>query len=514
MNSISHTSRSSSAARRIRLTALAVVLGAAGLAYAATPASVPSAKIEIKRDAAVVDRTKSEPSSYAPVVKRVAPSVVKITTETRARRAARNGPGQEFPGFDNPMFREFFGGRMPEMPRTPQGGLGSGVIISADGYIATNNHVIQGADRVTVALDDGRELSAKVVGRDPQTDIAVIKVDATGLPAITFADSGKTEVGDRAIAIGNPFGIGETVTTGIISAKGRRPGLGLAYEDFIQTDAAINPGNSGGALVDLDGRLIGINTAILSRSGGFQGVGLAVPSNLVAHVADSLVKRGKVVRGFLGVTAQDITPGLAESLRVPARAGALVADVQPGSPAEKAGLASGDIITAVDGQKVEDANRLTFAVGAIAPGTEVELRILRDGKESTLKATTAERPRSARAGRFEEDPADTMLPGGDEGVLTGVAVGDIDRDARRAMNLPSRLSGALVTEVDPESAAARAGVRPGDVILEINRQPVADAEEAVRLSREAEGRKTLLKLWSRGSTVFVVVDESDEAPAN
>ncbi|MBM3874207.1 MAG: DegQ family serine endoprotease [Verrucomicrobia bacterium] len=512
MNSVSQPSRSSPAARRLRLAALALLLGGAGLAYAATPAS--ASKIEIKRDAAAVDRSKAEPSSYAPVVKRVAPSVVKITTETRASRVARTGPGQEFPGFDNPMFREFFGGRMPEMPRTPQGGLGSGVIISADGYIATNNHVVQGADRVTVALDDGRELSAKVVGRDPQTDIAVIKVEATGLPAITFADSGKTEVGDRAIAIGNPFGIGETVTTGIISAKGRRPGLGLAYEDFIQTDAAINPGNSGGALIDLDGRLIGINTAILSRSGGFQGVGLAVPSNLVANVADSLVKRGKVVRGFLGVTAQDITPGLAESLRVPAKAGALVADVQPGSPAEKAGLASGDIIVAVDGQKVEDANRLTFAVGAIAPGTEVELRILRDGKESTLKATTAERPRSARAGRFEEDPSDQTMPGGDEGVLTGVAVGDIDRDARRAMNLPPRLNGAMVTEVDPESAAARAGLRSGDVILEINRRPVADAEEVVRLSREAEGRKTLLKLWSRGSTVFVVVDETDEAPAN
>ena len=512
MNTLSHTSRSSSAARRVRLAALAFLVGGAGFAFAAAPAA--SAKIEIKRDAAVVDRTKSEPSSYSPMVKRVAPSVVKITTETRTRRVSRMGPGQEFPGFDNPMFRQFFGGRIPEMPAPPQGGLGSGVIISADGYIATNNHVIQGADRVTVTLDDGRELSAKVVGRDPQTDIAVIKVEATSLPAITFADSGKTEVGDRAIAIGNPFGIGETVTTGIISAKGRRPGLGLAYEDFIQTDAAINPGNSGGPLVDLGGRLIGINTAILSRSGGFQGVGLAVPSNLVAHVADSLVKRGKVVRGFLGVTAQDITPSLAEGLGVAPRAGALVADVQPGSPAEKAGLASGDIITAVDGQKVEDANRLTFAVGAIPPGTAVELQILRDGKASTLKATTAERPRTNRPGRFEDDSAEGLVHEGDEGVLTGVAVGDIDRDGRRAMNLPSRITGAVVTDVDPESAAARAGLRAGDVILEINRSPVASAEDAVRLSKEAEGRKTLLKLWSRGSTVFVVVDETEDAPAN
>src|SRR5437868_6493992 len=225
---------------------------------------------------------------------------------------------------------------MPQMEQPPQSGLGSGVIISADGYIATNNHVVQGADEVVVSLDDRRELKAKVVGRDPQTDIAVIKVDAQDLPAITFADSSKIEVGDRVLAIGNPFGIGETVTTGIVSAKGRSIGI-LAdvegYEDFIQTDAAINPGNSGGALVDVDGRLVGINTAILSRSGGFQGVGTAVPANLVSQVTESLVKTGKVVRGYLGVGVQNITPSLADSLSLKSRQGALVSEVVPNAPA-------------------------------------------------------------------------------------------------------------------------------------------------------------------------------------
>lgn len=473
---------------------------------AAPSTSDSNAKVEVKRDSQPVNRGQLEPASYSSVVKRVSPSVVKITTETKARRVGISD--SDGAGFDNPLFRQFFGGRIPEMQQPPQSGLGSGVIISNDGYIATNNHVVQGADSLLVTLNDGRELKAKVVGRDPQTDIAVIKVDAKDLPAVTLADSSQIEVGDRVLALGNPFGIGETVTTGIVSAKGRRPGLGLAYEDFIQTDAAINPGNSGGALVDIEGRLIGINTAILSRSGGFQGVGLAVPSNLVGHVADSLVKRGKVVRGYLGVGAQDITPALADSLGLTSRAGALVADVQPDSPASKAGLASGDVITAVNGQKVEDANRLTFTVGAIAPGTKVSLDVLRDGKTKELTLVTGERPKNGRPGS-RNGSSDEFANANDEGVLNGVAVGDIDAESRRTMNVPARVKGALITNVDPSSAAARAGLRAGDVILEINRQPVASAEEAVDLSIRAEGKKTLVKLWSRGNTVFVVVDETE-----
>jgi serine protease Do len=479
------------------------VLALAG-AFAAGAQSSASSKpaVAIQRDAQPVHRGQMELASFSGVVKKVAPSVVKITTSTKAKRVAAQG-------FDNPAFREFFGGRLPQMDQPPQAGLGSGVIISSDGYIVTNNHVIQGADEVLVTLADDRELKAKVVGRDPQTDIAVIKVDAKNLPAVTFADSAGIEVGDRVLALGNPFGIGETVTTGIVSAKGRRPGLGLEYEDFVQTDAAINPGNSGGALVDVQGRLIGINTAILSRSGGFQGVGLAVPANLVSQVVDGLVKNGKVVRGYLGVRTQNLTPALAETLDLETRKGALVAEVEPKGPAAKAGLKNGDVIVSLNGEAVEDSHRLSFAVGAIAPGTKLDLEIIRDGKAQTLRATAAARPTFRNGNAVPGDDDDLQANTADEGVLNGVAVDDLDTRTRRQLNLPAQLVGAIITSVDPESAAARAGLRPGDVILEINRQPVASAEDAVELSAKAENKKTLVRVWSRGTKAFVVVDETE-----
>ena len=469
--------------------------------------SSPNAEVAIKRDAQPVNRGQLESASFSTVVKRVSPSVVKITTETKARRMSRGDREM----LENPMLREFFGGRMPEMPEArPQSGVGSGVIISADGYIATNNHVVDGADTVTVALTDGREFTARVVGRDPQTDLAVIKVDTKDLPAVTFADTSKIEVGDRVLAIGNPFGIGETVTSGIISAKGRRVGI-LAdvqgYEDFIQTDAAINPGNSGGALVDVDGRLIGINTAILSRSGGFQGVGLAVPANLVSQVTESLVKNGKVVRGYLGLNIQSVTPALAESFNLKENRGALVADVVDNGPADKAGVKEGDVVTAINGQPVIDANSLTMAVSTIAPGTKVSLDVLRDGKKEQITAKTGERP-NARQGRLSDKRSSHQE---DEGVLNGVAVNDLDAATRTQLNLPARLKGAVITSVEPDSAAAKAGLREGDVILELNKQPVTSAEEAVDLSAQAESKKTLLRLWSRGGTIFVVVDETESA---
>ena len=487
--------------------AAACVVALAGAFAAGAQSSKPEAKpaVDLQRDSREVNRGPLESGSFSSIVKRVAPGVVKITTSTKAKRVAGAAPVLP-PGFDNPMFRQFFGGRGPQVEVPPQNGLGSGVIISTDGYVVTNNHVIQGADEVLVSLDDGRELTAKVIGRDPQTDIAVVKVDATDLPAVTFADSSRIEVGDRVLAIGNPFGIGETVTTGIVSAKGRRAGLGLDYEDFVQTDAAINPGNSGGALIDVDGRLIGINTAILSRSGGFQGVGLAVPSNLVSQVVDGLVRHGKVVRGFLGVGAQDVTASLADSLGLKDRRGALVADVQPGGPAAKAGLRNGDVITRVNGEVIDDANRLTFTVGAIPPGSKVELEVVRDGETRNLTATTAERTAAALRGEPGKGPE--ALARNDEGVLNGVTVDDLNPQVRAKLNLPARLKGALITEVEPGSASAKAGLRPGDVILEINRQPVTSAREAVELSEKAEAKKTLLRLFSRGTTLFVVVDET------
>jgi serine protease Do len=483
-------------------------LGAVALLAAVYGAADANPALSLKQDTQPVNRGQLEQASFAGVVKRVAPSVVKITVQTKARDVSLSDQGIDL---DNPFFRQFFGGRTPHMRTEPETGLGSGVIISSDGYIATNNHVVANADHVTVTLADGRELTAKVVGRDPLTDVAVVRVEARDLPAVTFADTTKIEVGDRVLAIGNPFGIGETVTSGIVSALGRRVGIlsdVRGYEDFIQTDAAINPGNSGGALVDVDGRLIGLNTAILSRSGGSQGVGLAVPADLVKSVATSLVKNGKVVRGYLGVSVQDITPALADSFGLKSRQGALIAQVEPNSPASRAGLKEGDVITGVNGASVTDSNKLTFDVSGYAPGTKVNLDVLRDGKSEQLAATTGTRPPRLGGQASEVAPATD-----DQGVLNGVAVDDLTPESRREMNLPAQVHGAVITEVAPDSASARAGLSAGDVIIEINRQPVNSAQEAIDLSAKAENKKTLIKLWSHGSTIFVVVDEtgSDKA---
>ena len=494
-----------SISRFSRAAKVASVLALAG-AFAATYAAEKSeATISLKRDDHTVQRGQADRVSYTDVVSRVSPSVVKITVQAKARPV--DFRQEEGPGFNDPMFRQFFGNRIPEMRQEPMNGLGSGVIISADGYVVTNNHVVDGADSVTVSLADGRELPAKVVGRDPLTDIAVIKIDAKDLPAITFADSSKILTGDRVLAIGNPFGIGETVTSGIISATGRRVGIlndVHGYEDFIQTDAAINPGNSGGALVDVDGRLVGINTAILSRSGGFQGVGLAVPANMVGQVADSLVKTGKVVRGYLGVNIQNITPALVDSFNLKTRNGALVAEVTADSPAARSGIKEGDVITSVNGQPVTDSNNLALTVSGVAPGAKLSFEILRDGKVVSIEATAGERPGS---GHGATDP---LASGDDVGVLNGVAVDDLSPEARQQFNLPARLHGAIITSVAPDSAAARAGISAGDVILEINRHRVESAQDAVQLSEKAESKKTLLRLWSRGSILFVVVDETGQ----
>jgi serine protease Do len=465
--------------------------------------------VAVHRDPEPVKRGPLEQSSFSDVVKRVSPSVVKIVTETKAKHMAINGNG--FP-FGDPMFRQFFGGNVPEVRQEPVSGLGSGVIISSDGYIVTNNHVVDGADTLKVNLSDGREFTAKVVGRDPQTDVAVIKVDAKDLPAVTFADSDKVEVGDRVLAIGNPFGIGETVTSGIISGKGRRVGI-LAevegYENFLQTDAAINPGNSGGALVDVQGRLVGMNSAILSRSGGFQGVGFAVPANMVSHVADSLVAHGKVVRSYLGVHIQNLTPSLVDSFKLKNTHGALVSDVEPGAPAAKAGLKAGDVITKIDGKPLEDANALTLAVTSMAPGTKVTLEVQRDGDTKEITATTTQRPGS------KKDSEELLSDNNDDtGVLNGVGVADLDNETREQLNVPSRTKGAVITSVDPDSPSARAGLRQGDVILEINKKPVHSAQDAIDLTSKTETKKTLVKVWSHGNTIFVVVDESNSAKDN
>src|SRR3989441_3364563 len=344
-------------------------------------------------------------ASFAPMVKKVAPAVVKVFTTTRMHNTSFNGAPNGAPDGMDDMLRRFFGdqfeGRSPRrnlnMPR--QTGIGSGVIVTKDGYILTNNHVVDGADEVKVALSDGREFTAKVIGRDPKSDVAVIKVDAKDLPAVPMADSDKVEVGDVVLAVGNPFGIGQTVTTGIVSATGRGGAIGLDYEDFIQTDAAINPGNSGGPLVDSEGRLVGINTAILSRSGGNQGIGFAIPANLARDVMEGLVKDGHVTRGYLGVLIQDVTPALAKEFKLKDSGGALVGEVTPDSPAEKAGLKTGDIITEFDGKKVTDSRHLKLEVARVQPGHTATVKVLRDGSPKTLEVAVREMPGTERLAR-------------------------------------------------------------------------------------------------------------------
>jgi serine protease Do len=489
----------------------AIVLAGSALAFSGKPkAELKTVALNLPVDERPVARDLGGRNSFAPVVKKVAPGVVKVFTTTKVHNTAFNGrPGMGAPQGMDDFLRRFFGdefdSRGPRrnfnVPR--QQGIGSGVIVTKEGYILTNNHVVDGADEVKVALQDGREFTAKVIGRDPKSDVAVIKIDAKDLPTVPMADSEKVEVGDVVLAVGNPFGIGQTVTTGIVSATGRAGAVGLDYEDFIQTDAAINPGNSGGALVDAEGRLIGINTAILSRSGGNQGIGFAIPVNLARDVMESLVKDGRVTRGYLGVMIQDLNPALAKQFDLKDSEGALVGDVTPKSPAEKAGLKSGDIIVEFNGKKVTDSRHLKLEVARIKPGESVSVKVLRNGSNKTIEVTVRETP-----GTQELSKGDDRNDSEDTGTLNGVSVSDIDGRARQQFDIPNQVRGVVITDVAPDSAAAEAGLKPGDVILEINRHAVKSADEAVRLTEKTDNKTTLLRVWRDGGSRFVVVDES------
>jgi serine protease Do len=444
-----------------------------------------------------IDRT-ARGASFAPVIKRIAPCVVNVFSTS----TVRTQPFELHQFFNDPTFRRFFGDNFDPRERHSQThktqGLGSGVIVSEDGYILTNNHVIDGADKdgVEVALADGKEkYPARIVGTDPQTDVAVLKIEAKKLTPITFADSDKLEVGDVVLAIGNPFGVGQSVSMGIISALGRGFGIlgAQGYEDFIQTDAPINPGNSGGALVDTEGRLIGINQSIVSGSGANAGVGFAVPINLARTIMDRLVTDGKIARGYLGVNIQSVTPKLAKEFKLPDENGALVGEVRPDTPAANAGLENGDAIVEFNGKKVSDSRHLRLMVAQTPPKTKATLKIIRDGKSKTVTATLGTLPDDLASG-----PRDEVDEHGETKVdaLDGVEVADLDNRTRRQHDIPSEVSGALVTRVDPDSAAAEAELREGDVILEINRQPVRNADDAVRLSEKVKGERLLLRVWS------------------
>jgi serine protease Do len=500
----------------IALAAL-LVLSATLRVAAAKSTNNPPAKITVEERS--VNRDVRAPISFAPVIKRVAPSVVTIySSMTIHEKGDRN------PFSDDPLLRRFFGDQFGQsQPRDHKAqGLGSGVIVSPDGYILTANHVVEGADKVKVAFSDGeKEFEARVVGTDPPTDVAVLRVDTKKpLSAITFADSDKLEVGDMVLAIGNPFAVGQTVTMGIISAL-QRGGFGISgYEDFIQTDAAINPGNSGGALVDVDGRLVGINTAILSRSGGFQGVGFAVPVNMARFVMDRLISSGKVVRGYLGINIQPLTPELAKEFNLPDESsGVLVGGVSGNSSAAKAGLRDGDVILEFNGKKVTDPRSLQLLVAQAAPGSKVNLKVLRgvDGgksQEKSFSATLGELPEETIAGKERNRSEDGRQQAAD--ALDGVEVADLDSGVRRQLELPRSVQGgALVANVDPDSDAAQAGLSQGDIILEINRQKVRSADDAVAFSQKIKGDRVLLRVWSRGGsgpggTRYLVIENSKQ----
>lgn len=439
--------------------------------------------------------------SFAPIVRQVAPSVVNVFST----KTVKNPLNQMRPLFNDPFFRQFFdheqggGGSLSIAPNIKEQSLGSGVIVTKDGYILTNDHVVEGADEIRVALSEGRQdYKAKLVGRDRKTDLAVLKIEGTNHPVITLGDSEKIEVGDEVLAVGNPFGVGQTVTNGIISAV-KRGGLGVEdYEDFIQTDAAINPGNSGGPLVDMQGHLIGVNTAILSGNGGNQGIGFAVPANLARYVMDQLIKSGKVLRGYLGVSIQDLTAELAGHFKSPITEGALIAEVADNSAAAEAGIKPGDIVTEMNGKPVKDSRTLRLTLGEMTPGTKVEMKIVREGAEKTVAAVLRETPEKESAEAVPE-------PIQKSSSLSGVQLGDLDEATRSDLRIPPNVKGALITDIDEESAAFAAGLRSGDVIQEVNRKPVQNVEEAGGALKEASGQQVLLRIWSQGKTGYVVV---------
>ncbi len=441
------------------------------------------------------------PNGFPGVARATMPGVVNISTS----RTVRNQGAPVSPFMNDPFFKHFFGeeySRRFQIPRERrEASLGSGVIVSGDGYIVTNAHVVEKADRIKVHLADKREFSGKVVGSDPKTDIAVIKIQGKDLPVLNWGDSDRIEVGEYVLAIGNPFGLNSTVTLGIVSAVGRS-NMGIEqYENFIQTDAAINPGNSGGALVNTRGELIGINTAIFSRTGGYMGIGFAIPSNMAKSVMDSLIKTGKVVRGYLGVSIQDVNAKIAGQFGLDKAEGALVSDVVGGAPAEKAGIQSGDVIIRYDGKPVENTTVLRNRVADTPVGRTVEVEVLRDKKPKTFKVRIAEQPKDMTASGGESVDDDKNA------TLAGLSVRNLSRETSQGLNLPRGTQGVVVSEVEPGSPADEAGILAGDVILDINRKPVRNTADFRKLAGTLGKNDTvLLRIVRNGQRLFVAVN--------
>src|SRR3954451_1209620 len=435
--------------------------------------------------------------SYADMVDRVAPAVVTIRASRRVRAP------QQFPFMDDPFFRQFFGGGAPRQPQAQvQRALGSGVIVQADGHILTNHHVIDGAEDIKVDLISRQSYSAKLVGSDPPSDLAVLKISASGLPVLQLADSDKVKVGDVCLAVGNPLGIGESVTAGIISAKGRSTDTvgGGSFQDFLQTDAPINQGNSGGALVNTRGELIGINSQILSSNDGNIGIGFAIPSNMAKNVMEQLRTNGKVTRAQLGVTVQGVTPEMAESLGLKHSTGAIVSSVTEGSAADKAGVKRGDVIQSFNGLPVHDTNTLRNRVAEAGPGSSAEVVLLRDGSEKRLTVKLDEAKPSASARLRDGEPGAS-----DDKTTLGVAVAPLTPELAERARAPKNAHGLLVEDVNPDGRAAAAGIQAGDIIQEVNRQAVTSVDDLKAALKKTSDKPTLVLISRQGNNLFLTV---------
>jgi serine protease Do len=443
-------------------------------------------------------------AGFAPIVKQALPAVVNISTSKIIK--VRNDDDQN-PFLNDPQLRQFFGPHSGQQFNQPQQqrehALGSGVIVNKDGYILTNNHVIDGATQITVDLSDKRHFTAKVVGADPQSDVAVLKIDATNLPVLTLGNSKNLEVGDYVLAIGDPMGIGETVTLGIVSATGRTnvgvEGTG-GYENFIQTDAAINPGNSGGALINSHGELVGINTAIASSSGGNQGIGFAIPIDMARGVMTQLIEHGKVTRGYLGIGIEQLTPALAKQFGLANSEGTLVTEVTDGSPAAKAGLQRGDVILAINGEAISDYSQFRLHIADAAPNSTVHLKIMRSSKVMDVPVTLAQLKEDNQVASNGDDSK------GADGGMTGVQIENLTPQIAQQLGVSAQTQGVVVSQVSPDSAAAEAGLARGDVVVEVNRHAVHNAREFQQAMSQANGGSTLL-LVNRGKNVLYMAVE-------
>ena len=457
---------------------------------------------------------------FSEIVKKTTPAVVNIAVTGGGESSRRRGgmPPSPFggPPGSPPGDEPGEGPTPPPIPHGPPGphgkpdqSAGSGVILDSTGFIVTNNHVVDGATQITVTLSDRREFSAKIVGTDPKTDLAVIKIDAKDLPALKWAEYEKLQVGDLVLAVGSPFGLSSTVTLGIISALGRG-NVGIADYDFIQTDAAINPGNSGGALVNMNGDLIGINTAIFSRTGGSEGIGFAIPSSIALDIVDSLQKTGKVVRGWMGVAIQEITPALAKSFKLPEqRKGVLISDVNENGPSHSAGIKRGDVVIAFNGKEVQSVSQLRNLVARTVVGKDAQVKVVREGKEQLISVKVAERPSDEVLAKKEPSPpkesGETIKP--PDNVLASLRVQALDNALMTQLNIPAKTAGVVITAVDPGGQAEAAGLQRGDVIQEVNHEVVKSLGDYQKAADKIKKDELAVLLVNRqGNSLFVAIN--------